>query len=374
MKKKFLVLILLVNCFATFAQLKVISNGNVGIGVTNPQRKLHMNDELLLGPKTGVPYAEGIKFTRSQNFPTNPAEWAFDTDGSGFNIWKPYPSSNYGNFKLFIADATGNVGINTGTPSYKLDVNGTFRCYGFTNSSDSRLKSNIKEIKSALDVILKLVPKIYDLTIPTNDQSTADKSKMKGSNDNNKSKQEVLLNQAGLVAQELQTILPNLVSEDNKGYLGINYIGLIPYLIQAFKEQNSIVKEQSILIEQQGKKIEQLKNELENCCSKPNLLNGSTISDRKLDNNYSTPMLEQNNPNPFSQQTQIAYYIPENCNNTSLHIYDLNAVELKAIDIYQKGKGNITIEANSLKAGMYLYNLICDGKEIATKKMILTSK
>jgi len=349
----------------SLAQLKVISNGNVGVGVSNPQRKLHMNDELLLGPKTGVPYAEGIKFTRSQNFPTNPAEWAFDTDGSGFNIWKPYPSTNYGNFKFFIADG-GNVGINTGTPSYKLDVNGTFRCYGFTNSSDSRLKSNVKEIKNALDVILKLVPKTYDLTIPANDQSTSDKSKMSDGNEN-KTKPEVLLNQAGLVAQELKNILPNLVSEDNKGYLGINYIGLIPYLIQAFKEQSS-------LIEQQGKKMEQLNNELENCCSKPNQLNDISIFDRKSENSYSIPTLEQNNPNPFNQQTQIAYFIPDNCNNTSLHIYDLNGVELKVIDINQKGKGNVTIDANSLKAGMYLYTLICDGREIATKKMILTSK
>ena len=100
----------------------------------------------------------------------------------------------------------------------------------------------------------------------------------------------------------------------------------------------------------------------------------SDYFDRKSENSYSIPTLEQNNPNPFNQQTQIAYFIPDNCNNTSLHIYDLNGVELKVIDINQKGKGNVTIDANSLKAGMYLYTLICDGREIATKKMILTSK
>lgn len=360
MKKTIIALLLIANNLAIFAQLKVISNGNVGIGVANPQRKLHMNDELLLGPKTGVPYAEGIKFTRSQNFPTNPAEWAFDTDGSGFNIWKPYPSANFGNFKFFIADATGNVGINTGTPSYKLDVNGTFRCYGFTNSSDSRLKSNVKEIKNALDIILKLAPKTYDLTIPNNDQSTADKAKQTGK-ESNKVKPEVLLNQAGFVAQELKTVLPNLVTEDNKGYLGINYIGLIPYLIQSIKEQN--------------KQIQELQSQLQSCCAL-NTTNNRVANpvDEIEKQDLSSPKLEQNNPNPFSQQTQIAYYIPENCNNTSLHIYDLNGVELKAIDISQKGKGNVTIDANSLKAGMYLYTLICDGKEIATKKMILTSK
>jgi len=57
-----------------------------------------------------------------------------------------------------------------------------------------------------------------------------------------------------------------------------------------------------------------------------------------------------------------------------LHIYDLNGVELKSYVINQKGKGNFIVEGNSLKAGMYLYTLICDGREIATKKMILTGK
>ena len=315
-----------------------------------------MNDELLLGPKTGVPYAEGIKFTRSQNFPTNPAEWAFDTDGSGFNIWKPYPSTNYGNFKFYIADATGNAGIGTGTPAYKLDVNGQVRATQYLTSSDEKYKTNIQPLKSTIDKIMSLTPKTYDFTPLPTDQSTAQKSMPKSNQ-----KEEVQKNRVGLIAQEVQKIFPNLVYADSKGYLSIDYIGLIPYLIQSLKDQN--------------KEVQELKSQLQSCCA----LNTSSsrvanpVSEIEKQD-LSSPKLEQNNPNPFSQQTQIAYYIPENCNNTSLHIYDLNGVELKTIDINQKGKGNITIDANSLKAGMYLYTLICDGKEIATKKMILTSK
>jgi hypothetical protein len=40
--------------------------------------------------------------------------------------------------------------------------------------------------------------------------------------------------------------------------------------------------------------------------------------------------------------------------------------------INQRGSGSITIQANELKAGMYLYTLIADGAEVGTKKMILT--
>ena len=238
MKKTIIALFLIANNLAIFAQLKVISNGNVGIGVANPQRKLHMNDELLLGPKTGVPYAEGIKFTRSQNFPTNPAEWAFDTDGSGFNIWKPYPSTNYGNFKFYIADATGNAGIGTGTPAYKLDVNGQVRATQYLTSSDEKYKTNIQPLKSTIDKIMSLTPKTYDFTPLPTDQSTAQKSMPKSNQ-----KEEVQKNRVGLIAQEVQKIFPNLVYADSKGYLSIDYIGLIPYLIQSLKDQNKEVQE-----------------------------------------------------------------------------------------------------------------------------------
>jgi hypothetical protein len=51
----------------------------------------------------------------------------------------------------------------------------------------------------------------------------------------------------------------------------------------------------------------------------------------------------------------------------------MNGVEIKSYNITQKGKGSLTIDGYSLATGMYLYTLICDGREIATKKMILTN-
>ncbi|MCO5230343.1 MAG: tail fiber domain-containing protein [Chitinophagales bacterium] len=343
------------------AQIKVISDGKVGVGVSNPTERLHVNGFMLMGPKPGGTYADGIKFTRSANYPTDPAEWGIDTD-KGFNIWKPHPSVNSGNFKIFIKDTTGYVGINTGTPSYRLDVNGTLHCVGFTNSSDERLKSNIADIKNSLDLVLQLNPKSYDLTIPINDQSSSSKFLSEGG-EYLVQEPEILKNQTGFLAQEIRKTLPHLVSEDNQGFLSLNYIGLIPYLVDAIKEQN--------------KQIEALQEQIQGCCSvyatdDLRARNGGVDTDAGV-NSADYASLEQNIPNPFHQQTVIAYTIPENCRNSSIHIYNLNGAELRSYTISQKGRGSITVDAGSLKAGMYLYTLICDGKEVATKKMILTN-
>lgn len=82
--------------------------------------------------------------------------------------------------------------------------------------------------------------------------------------------------------------------------------------------------------------------------------------------------LFQNSPNPFNDATDIKYYIPLNSNMSSINIYDLNGKMLDSYEIKSEGVGKITIPGSLLDAGMYLYNLIVDGKIIDTKQMILT--
>jgi len=41
--------------FNFFGQIRIVQNGNIGIANTNPQEKLHVNDFILLGPKTATP-------------------------------------------------------------------------------------------------------------------------------------------------------------------------------------------------------------------------------------------------------------------------------------------------------------------------------
>ena len=47
----------------------------------------------------------------------------------------------------------------------------------------------------------------------------------------------------GVLAQEIQEVFPELVSEDDNEMLAVNYQGLVPVLINALKDQQSEIDE-----------------------------------------------------------------------------------------------------------------------------------
>nr|MDA3929107.1 T9SS type A sorting domain-containing protein [Prolixibacteraceae bacterium] len=82
--------------------------------------------------------------------------------------------------------------------------------------------------------------------------------------------------------------------------------------------------------------------------------------------------LAQNIPNPFNQSTKINMYLPSEITKAILYVYTMQGAQIDQFEIYERGDTFTTIEGHSLNAGMYLYTLIADGKEVDTKKMILT--
>ena len=88
-------------------------------------------------------------------------------------------------------------------------------------SSDARLKSNIVTLGPTLISLMQLDAKRYTMK--------ADKEQ----------KQKI-----GLLAQEVQKVFPELVSEDKNGMLAVNYQALVPVLINALKEQEGKIKAQ----------------------------------------------------------------------------------------------------------------------------------
>ena len=43
--------------------------------------------------------------------------------------------------------------------------------------------------------------------------------------------------------QDIQKVFPEIVKENNNGYLSVNYIALIPVLVEAIKEQQIKIEE-----------------------------------------------------------------------------------------------------------------------------------
>jgi len=157
------------------------------------------------------------------------------------------------------------------------------------------------------------------------------------------------------LAQELQGIYPDLVYKKDDGYLAVNYVELIPMLIQSIKVLNN--------------ELETLKAQTNGSSSSSKVKSSSESTEI---NSLTYPLLYQNILNPFNTATSIGFYLPTTVTNANIYVYDMNGVKLKSYSITEKGKKNITINGSEFNAGMYLYALIADGKVIDTKRMILT--
>ena len=105
----------------------------------------------------------------------------------------------------------------SGTLNGNLTVQGTlYATDNITAFSDRRLKSNIKIIPNALEKLDKINGYTFDM--------------------NNKKR-------TGVIAQELQKVLPESVVVAENGYLAVDYGSITGLLIQAIKEQQKQIDE-----------------------------------------------------------------------------------------------------------------------------------
>ncbi|OFX82264.1 MAG: hypothetical protein A2W99_09410 [Bacteroidetes bacterium GWF2_33_16] len=139
--------------------------------------------------------------------------------------------------------STDQVGIN-GNPSatttnilrvYSGSTNGYYSSSGWTHSSDKRLKTNIETVPNALDKVLKMNGVYFNWI-----------------NDPGK-------RQVGFIAQEMQEVLPEVISVGEDDYLTLTYDNVVPVLVNAIKEQQQQIDAQQKQIELLIKEIESLK-------------------------------------------------------------------------------------------------------------------
>ncbi|MEW5804839.1 MAG: M4 family metallopeptidase [bacterium] len=212
----------------------IFDNGNVGIGTTSPVADLDVYDSGLsqvqiksstqnatLTLDSGVNYESGVEFKES-----NSRKWYMLNYSYGEDQFLLVNSSNYA--KIAVRQ-NGNIGIGFMYPSYSLMVGGdiayTGGCYDI---SDKRLKENIVPLTNAIEKISS-INGIYFNNISKPEISNGKDEKY--GEDKKMDKREV-----GVIAQEVEEVLPEVVTEDEEGYKAVDYSKFTPLLIEAVKE------------------------------------------------------------------------------------------------------------------------------------------
>lgn len=343
------------------AQLKVLTNGNVGIGTLTPSERLHV-----IGGNFMVYGGPDLILKDDANDPgdlifRNSANTEYGRVWAQFDFMR-FRANSSRSGDLNIKNSNGYVSVGFIDPAYRLDVNGgTIRCTSLIQTSDRRLKTGITGISGASVLLSKMEGVKYLLRNSGERLSRNDSTMMIRTADNDGHQS------FGFIAQDIQKILPEIVSEDHNGYLSIDYIAIIPFLVNAFNEQREI--------------IESLKQEISELKDRELYRNNPLISSSQeqksskptLEILDDLPQLYQNTPNPFNQDTEIKYYVPSSSINMNLFIFDLQGSLIKSIPIRSTGEGSYTLNGGELRPGLYVYSLMIDGREVASKRMILTN-
>ena len=223
---------------------------DLGVGISTPAARLHVDHPTTTTPVLSFGGAAG-QILQSEN-----SEFAF-----GLTAASPYPlyiqGRNSGNTSrnINLQPIGGNIGITQASPSQRLHVGGNVmanRYYGATStsyyldpnqtgdsirvigdivayySSDKRYKENIKPIESPIEK----VKAISGVTFEWNEKSHKETGKK----------------DVGVIAQEVEEVLPEIVQTRDNGYKAVDYQKLTAVLIEAVKDQQKQIDELKSII------------------------------------------------------------------------------------------------------------------------------
>ena len=156
-----------------------------------------------------------------------------------------------------------------------------------------------------------------------------------------------------LSADELEAIFPDLVYENEDGTKSINYVEMVPILVQAIGELSAKVAE------------------LEGKDSTVKKVSAKTTAINDVDGSVEVLALGQNKPNPFGTSTEIEVSVPESVQSAFVYVYDLQGKKVQQVNLTARGRQTVQLNAADLTDGMYLYSLIADGKVVETRRMIV---
>lgn len=283
----------------------------------------------------------------------------------------------------------GVYGKATGTNAWAGWFDGPgFLGAGAWTYSDYNLKQNIQEFNEANAILSQLNPVRYDFKTTEYPQLNLSTTP-----------------QIGLIAQELQQVLPDAVRdaqtpakydslgniiEESVAFKAVSYEKLIPVLVGGHQEQQSkieLLQTENDLLKAQLDELYAKFNQLEACLTNrfPDLCrinqgmiqqNSSEMQQQiiqSIDVNLSSKnsiILNQNVPNPFEESTVISYSIPATVVKAQIHFYDGQGKLINSVEITNRGAGQLNVFAEDLSSGTYTYTLVADGQIVSTKKMV----
>ena len=201
-------------------RMRITSSGFVGIGTTAPQRALQVggfsgNPEICIGSGT-----------------TGFGSLIFGDSASGNDPWRGFVQYNHATDAMIIGTANASWLTLTNGGALGLNVNPTNTAGRFEasndivaySSSDKRWKTNIKNIDSPLDKISQINGVEFDWI---------EDEPVHGNKGHD----------IGVIAQEIEKILPDAVQTRESGMKAVKYEKVIPLLIEAVKEQQKQIEE-----------------------------------------------------------------------------------------------------------------------------------
>lgn len=209
----------------------VITAGSwLGVGTDSPARALQVGNIYIPGSEGMLRLASrsktGATYLRAWDIGVPETGDELGDEGYSFVIRdRGAADSRTLDPQFMIHYGTGNVGIGTRGPEYTLDVNGTIRGNN-VSPSDIRLKKNIQPLCNALGTVANLRGVTFDWI--------RDDGRERSFPDGR---------QVGFIAQEVEKVLPEVVSTDAKGFKSVAYQNVVPVLVEAVKQQQKLIAE-----------------------------------------------------------------------------------------------------------------------------------
>jgi len=228
----------------------------------------------------------------------------------------------------------------SGSDNFWVDGDGDVWHSGLHTISDVSLKENIAEIPNAINMLTQLRPVKYNFKTGTFGSDIPNEKV-----------------EYGFIAQEVEEIIPDIISTRPDGLKTISYLELIPMLVDAVQSQQS--------------EIDELKSTIAGLTQTKKVSTSFTSGNSPM-HDIKDATLFQNVPNPFDESTIIKYTIPTIDSYARINLYDLQGSQVKSFNISQPGEGDIMIPSSDLEPGLYIYNLIVDGIEVSSLRMVLT--